>query len=965
MIKIKYKKTIISFALIVFSGNYLQAQLSLAPDSISNTDSFTIVDKSTTTPIYYDASDFEVVRISSQLLANDIERVTAKKPIVSTAIPDSKKAIIIGTLSSSKLIDQLIKTGKININSIKDSWERYSYKTVKNPFPGVEEALVIIGSDRRGTAFGIFELSKTIGVSPWYWWADVPTAKHEELKIKTIDYTSKSPTIKYRGVFLNDEDWGLKPWASKLMDPNINDIGPKTYEKVCELLLRLKANMLAPAMHEVTGAFFKYPENKIVADKFGIMMTSSHAEPLLYNNTTEWHHDVDGDWDYVKNQKGVLAALDKRVAEAAPYENIYTVGMRGIHDSGMKDVPKGYTKSNVLEQVIDAERDILAKYVNKPKDEIPQIFVPYKEVLDIYESGMKLPEDITIVWPDDNYGYIKKLSNVEEQKRKGGFGVYYHISYLGWPNDYLWLNTTPPALMYAEMHKAYSLGANKYWLLNVGDIKPGEMGIQLFLDMAWDFDSFTFDTINDYQVNQLASIFGEKYKKDIAYILDKYYYHGFTRKPEYMTWDWRWNSLFHSQDIKDTDFSFVNYNEAENRLNDYNSISQKAEAILKELPEDKKASFFEMVYYQTKGASLYNHEMLIAQKNRWYAKQNRALTNVLANDVAKYHDSIAVLTSKYNNLLNGKWNGMMTAPGFLPKVQLPPTNQIQLVNEANMEVFVEGQENLSENAILPQFNIISKKSHFFEIYNKGTQNFNWKASTSNKWIQLSTTKGTIATQERIVVTIDWNKVPSKELLEGEIVISGPSAKRKIKVSVSNPEQNSSNKWNNLFAEEDGEISIIPTDFNKKVEKGNIKFQKINGLGYSNSALQLGNAKYDSGENSYVEYEFYASKATKAIINTYMLPLFAKDKSHSTRYAIQIDNENLITLANDVKEYSNEWAANVIRNSAINQTTVQINKEGKHTLRIYAVDPGMIIQKIVIDFGTRKKSYIGAPTQKKD
>ncbi len=282
-----------------------------------------------------------------------------------------------------------------------------------------------------------------------------------------------------------------------------------------------------------------------------------------------------------------------------------------------------------------------------------------------------------------------------------------------------------------------------------------------------------------------------------------------------------------------------------------------------------------------------------------------------------------------------------------------------------MEVFVEGQENLSENAILPQFNIISKKSHFFEIYNKGTQNFNWKASTSNKWIQLSTTKGTIATQERIVVTIDWNKVPSKELLEGEIVISGPSAKRKIKVSVSNPEQNSSNKWNNLFVEEDGEISINPTDFNKKVEKGNIKFQKNNGLGYSNSALQLGNAKYDSGENSYVEYEFYASKATKAIINTYMLPLFAKDKSHSTRYAIQIDNENLITLANDVKEYSNEWAANVIRNSAINQTTVQINKEGKHTLRIYAVDPGMIIQKIVIDFGTRKKSYIGAPTQKKD
>ncbi|APZ45930.1 hypothetical protein BW723_06315 [Polaribacter reichenbachii] len=950
-----YKQKIIAFLLIVLGLNTLQAQLKLE-DKNNNTSSFSIVDNKNTSTIYYDKSDFEVVKIASKLLSEDIERVTNIKPIVSTSLPKANNVIIIGTLGNNKLIDELISNGKIDVKDLKGNWERFTYKTIKNPFPNVNEALVIIGSDRRGTAYGVFELSKTIGVSPWYWWADVPTKKKEKLIISAIDYTSKAPSVKYRGVFLNDEDWGLKPWASKLMDPKINDIGPNTYEKVCELLLRLKANMLAPAMHEVTGAFFKYPENKIVADKFAIMMTSSHAEPLLYNNTTEWQQLVNGNWDYVQNKKGVLEALDNRVKEASPYENIYTVGMRGIHDTGMSDVPEGYTKANVLEQVIDEERNILNKHINKPKNEIPQIFVPYKEVLDIYESGMKLAEDITIVWPDDNYGYIKKLSNTKEQQRSGGSGVYYHISYLGWPNDYLWLNTTAPALMYAEMKKAYDLGAKKYWLVNVGDIKPGEMGMQLFLDMAWDFDAFNYENINEYQGNQLSSIFGEKYKKDIDYILDRYYYHGFTRKPEYMTWDWKWSSIFSHAKIKDTDLSFINYNEAENRLNDYADISNKAEAILNELPEAYKASFYELVYYQVKGASLYNHKMLIAQKNRWYAKQNRASTNTLVKDVVSYQDSIAAITSKYNNLLDGKWQGMMTAPGFLPTQQLPPTKEIELPKKAKMNIFVEGQTSeITQNYELPQFNKYFNQSHFFEVYNKGTKCIKWKAKTSEKWIQLNITKGKTETQERVQVSIDWNQFPSKEYAKGEIVISGGNVTKRIKVVAINPEKEITE---DVYVENNGVISINPSKFHRKQENGNIQFQVIEGLGYSNASVQLGSATYDSGEGSFISYDFYASESGDVNINTYMLPLFAKDKLHSTRYAIQIDDSELITQSNDVKEYSKEWAGNIIRNSAINKSKFHIDKPGKHTLKIISIDPGMIIQKIIIDFGGLKKSYLG-------
>ncbi len=952
----RYKIAFVVLVLIFANFNKILAQVSFVSNQKGNS-TFAIVDENSSA-IYYDALDFEVVKIASKLLASDIEKVSSIKPSVSAEKPNTKSAIIIGTIGSNKFIDGLIKRGKIKVDDIKNQWERYSYKTIKNPFPGVDQALLIIGSDRRGTAYGVFDLSKAMGVSPWYWWADVPVKKRENIIINKIDFSSKAPSIKFRGVFLNDEDWGLKPWASKLMDPQINDIGPNTYEKVCELLLRLKANMLAPAMHEVTGAFFKYPENKVVADKFAIMMTSSHAEPLLYNNTTEWQQLVNGNWDYVENKEGVLAVLDSRVKEASPYENIYTVGMRGIHDTGMSEVPEGYTKANVLEQVINEERDILAKYIRKPKNEIPQVFVPYKEVLSIYESGMKLPDDITIVWPDDNYGYIKKLSNNNEQKRSGGSGVYYHISYLGWPNDYLWLNTTAPALMYAEMKKAYDLGSKKYWLLNVGDIKPGEMGMQLFLDMAWDFDAFNFENINQYQVNELSSIFGETYKKDLEFIFDRYYFHGFTRKPEYMSWDWKWSSIFSHPNIKDTDLSFVNYNEAENRLNDYAEISNKAEAILNDLPEAYKPSFFELVYYQVKGASLYNHKMLIAQKNRWYAKQQRASTNALVNDVIAYQDSLAAITSKFNNLLDGKWEGMMTAPGFLPTPQLPPTQEIELAGKGEMNLFIEGQASDSlTNLELPQFNKQFNTTHFFEVYNTGKLPITWKAVTTENWIRLSQTAGTTKTQERVLVSIDWDKVPSEAAAKGEIVISQGENTKHIKVSVVNFEKSIAD-FDTIYIENEGVISINPSKFHRKKENGGIKFKVIDGLGYSNASVQLGSAIHDSGEGSFIAYDFYASKAGDATIYTYMLPLFAKDKLHSTRYAIQIDDSEIITKSNDVNEYSREWASNIIRNSAINKTVVQINKPGKHTLKIFAIDPGMIIQKVVIDFGGLKASYLG-------
>lgn len=938
----------------------LFAQLHIIDQPQKGVNDFSIASHQSVTTIFCDTADFNVVNKSAHLLASDIELVSGKQPPITTSVKKLKgNLIIVGTVGKNQLIDKLIADKKLFVDSIQNQWERFTIQTIDNPFKGVSKALVIAGSDKRGTAYGVFTLSEAIGVSPWYYWADVPVKKQKELYIKDLSYISKVPSVKYRGIFLNDEDWGLHPWAAKNIDPEVGDIGPNTYEKVFELLLRLKGNMVAPAMHECTKAFFTVPGNMEMADDYGIMITTAHCEPLLYNNASEWDKEKQGEWNYATNKEQIIKVLDDRVNQAHKNENIYTIALRGMHDEGMKGGSDA-EKLKLLDEAIKDQRSILSKYIDKPLTEIPQIFVPYKEVLGLYEKGLEVPEDIIIVWPDDNYGYIKKLSNAEEQKRKGGAGVYYHISYLGWPNDYLWLNTTPPALMFAEMHKAWSLGANKYWLLNVGDIKPGEMGMQLFLDMAWDFGKFNFDNINQYEVKQLSSIFGEQYEKEIQHILDRYYFHGFTRKPEYMTGDWRWNSLFALADIKDTEFSFVNYKEAETRLNEYNDISNKAESILNELPEALKASFFQLVYYPVKGASLYNHHMLIGQKNRWYAKQGRAMTNVLPIEVKLYHDSLALITAQYNNLLNGKWSGMMTAPGFLPNIQLSPTEEIKLPETSEMAIFVEGNAtDTFENLSLPEFNSFFDETRFFEIYNRGTVPFKWNASTTQPWIKLASSEGEVEKQHRVHVTVDWNLVPAGALAKGDIIVSNEDKHYRIQALAVRHQAD----LNNLFIENNGVISINPAEFQRKTENGNIFFQKIKGLGYCNSSLQLGNAKYDSGDGSYVEYDFFALEAGEVTIYTYMLPLFAKDKSHSTRYGIQVDQMEIITQSNDEKEYSMEWAANVVRNSAINKTKVKIDSPGKHTLKVYCIDPGMILQKILIDFGGQKESYMGPKSTK--
>ena len=631
---------------------------------------FRMADEVGAAPIAVDRAEWEAVRRAATNLGSDIERVTGVCPkLLTVRGKTARGTIVAGTLGKSPAVDRLLRQRPQLVEALRGRWEAFAIDVI-------DGRLVVAGSDMRGTIYGIYEVSRRIGVSPWYWWADIPVNRHVPLKWNEACIVDDGPAVKYRGVFINDEDWGLKPWAQTNYERELGDIGPRTYSRVCELLLRLRANMLAPAMHSCTGAFYSHPDSKRVCDSMGIIVTTSHCEPLLLNNAakSEWDSDRDGDWNYKTNRKTILKKWKDRLAEAAQYENIYTMGMRGIHDAGLRGNLSISERVSLLDTVIADQRQLLEQYTGRRAEELPQIFVPYKETMDIYEHGLRVPEDVTLVWVDDNYGYMKRVSTPADGQRKGGAGVYYHLSYLGAPHDYLWLNTTPPVLMYEELSKAYRSGADRYWLLNVGDLKPMELGIETFMDMAWDMPSFTADRAASHQAQLLASLFGRGSVADYRDMLDCYYRLAWSRKPEYMGFEYEWDDPVHSG-LHDTEFSFSNYGDAQQRLADYQWLSDRAEQL-----SDGTAAAFQLLQFPAQAAYQMNRKFLMAQLSHELAAAGRtAEANWAARQAQAARDSIEALNSRYNRLADGKWQGMMTVPpGFcalyhqMPELTIAP-----------------------------------------------------------------------------------------------------------------------------------------------------------------------------------------------------------------------------------------------------------------------------------------------------
>lgn len=965
-------------ALVAVSAGH--AQVAVHEKSPETKYAFTLASPRQTAAILYDASDAAVVKRAAELFAADVEAVTGRRPQVTSATGETGPAVIVGTVGGSALIRRLSEAGKIDTAPLEGAWERYLIQTVANPLPGIRKALVIAGSDRRGAAYGLFTLSELIGVSPWYWWADVPVKKHAELHVDAPPTYSQTPSVRYRGIFLNDEDWGLTPWASQTFEPERGNIGPRTYAKVCELLLRLKANYLAPAMHPVSTSFNQIPENKLVADTFAIVMGSTHCEPLLLNTASEWDTQTMGPWNYDKNKEGINRVLTQRVRENSPYENVYTLALRGLHDGAMSTTLPMHEKVRMLQQALLDQRQILAENIDRPVETVPQAFTPYKEVLEIYSNGLELPDDVTIVWPDDNYGYMKRLSGVREQRRTGRSGVYYHVSYLGVPHSYLWFSTTPPSLMYEELRKAYDTTADRLWLLNCGDLKGSEMQVSLFLDMAWDIGRFTADNVVTYPARWLAGIFGEAYYDRLEAMTREHLRLAFPRKPEYMGWGYHWNRFDHNcEQLTDTDFSFTNYDEAPRRLEAYRKLGARAEALLHEIGDEARPAFYQLVYYPLRGAELMNRMTLGGQRNRWYARQGRAATNAVRDEVQRCYDSLQVITRGYNSLLGGKWNHMMSMrqnyDGVSAYFNLPHLATHDAAGAPRLALQVAGEDVTGARAFhaLPAFDNYLRRTYPVEIYNRGGGTLAWTAHASEPWVVLSKSAGKTADEERITVGIDWEKAPSGNAVPAQIVFRAGEQSEKVLVSLFNPTAPSRAELRGIYVENNGCVSIPAAGCHRVRENDRIKITAVEDLGIEGPALQLGDPTaplqiFRSRDVPCAEYDFYAFDAGSVDVYTYVLPTFplhadrdfriGENTNTDTKYSVQIDDGALATPSSSHVEYAQVWFESVLRNCAVNKSTLHIDKPGRHTLRIRVGDPGIVLQKIVLDFGGMKRSYLG-------
>lgn len=605
-----------------------------------------------------------VVATALEMFADDMEQVTNQRAISLR----HNATIQVYQMNQVSSLDDDLKDGQKWTGQIKGKKDAFTIYVHKG-------RIIVAGSDSRGVAYGILELSRLAGVSPWTWWADAMPARKEKLTIDDGYHTVQSPSVEYRGIFLNDEDWSLQPWSWRHYDPaKPGYISAKTYKKIFQLLMRLRANAIWPGMHGMTTAFYLVRGAKEVADSCGIVIGTSHCEPLMRNNVGEWKSAVRGDYNYVTNKKGVQDYWIERLKECGRYENFYTIGMRGVHDSGMEGVGKDLDEqTRWLQTVIDDQRGLLRKYVSKDVEKLPQQFVPYKEVLQIMENGLRLPDDVTITWCDDNYGYMTRLSDSLQQKRKGGGGIYYHLSYWGRPHDYMWLSTTQPGLIYNEMKQAYDHNVRKLWIVNVHDMKTPAYDLELFLDMAWNINSVNGSTLWQHQENWLAREFSPSVAKRLMPAMKEFWRLTAIRKPEFMGWSQvevdKKTYRRGMTPVRDTEFSEKAFGgELDRFLSDWRKVATTVKKIGKEMPSDRCDAYFSHVLYPVLGAQAMSVKMLEAQRARRIAngtydaarwQRDSILYKAVAKSQAAYQ-KIRSLTKYWNDsLAGGKWKYSM------------------------------------------------------------------------------------------------------------------------------------------------------------------------------------------------------------------------------------------------------------------------------------------------------------------
>ncbi|MBN2279147.1 MAG: glycosyl hydrolase 115 family protein [Candidatus Marinimicrobia bacterium] len=910
--------------------------------------SFTLAKKNSIPPVYASSKEHSGVMRVIGHFRDDVQRVTGKIPdLVLDGNPEGN-IVLIGTLGKNHLIDDLISQGKINSDLLKGKRETFLIQVVSNPFPNINQVLVIAGSDKRGTIYGIFDLSEKIGVSPWYFWSDVPVQTKSEIYIQPGTYTLGEPKVRYRGIFLNDEMPALGGWA----DEFFGGFTAGFYQHVFELVMRLKGNFLWPAMWG--RAFYDDdPKNAELADEYGIVISTSHHEPMMRAHD-EWRRYGTGPWNYEKNASELRRFWRNGIERMGDHESVVTLAMRGDGDEPMSE------EANValLQTIVKDQREILVEVTGQQITDIPQVWALYKEVQDYYDRGMRVPDDVTLLLCDDNWGNIRKFPQRREEPRAGGYGIYYHVDYVGGPRNYKWLNTSQVSRIWEQMHLAWAYGANQIWVLNVGDLKPMELPISFFLDYAWDPSALNADQLPKYTESWACRQFGPKHATEIAHILTQYTTYNSRRKPEM---------------LEPKTYSLTHYREAEQIVENYNQLLESAKKINHDIPGHQKDAFYQLVLHPVAACANLNELTVTVAKNHLYAEQKRAAANDMADRAIKLFVQDSLISWYYNNeLAGGKWHHMMdqTHIGYTywqqpEKNVMPEIKRIQVPRQANMGVAVEGSgehwPKARSQARLPEFDVFHKQIYYIEIFNQGSSPFQYKARASEKWLKIDNPKGTVNKQKRIFAEVIWKDIPPGDQ-EAFITLAGTGRIVKILCKISNPKIENENIWN-CHIEANNYIAMEAKQYHKKVETDEVKWQEIPDLGKTKSAMHILPVTTDplepeSNHSPNLQYALYLKSTGKVKITAYLSPTLNFHNSQGLRYGISLDNEKPQILNMHADRDFRDWEISVGNNITLCTSEHEIRNPGFHTLKFWALDPGVVLQKIVVETGKIGPSYLG-------
>ncbi len=966
---------ILGMGLIGCSKNKGKDKVSEDTSSLSQEETkIGIVSEGKAASVYIDAKgkDYEGMHLVAKSFAEDINMVTGVTPDIVTDMDQLEGTVIIaGSIGNNEIIDTLIANDVINISAIKNKWETYQIQVVEAPVEGVAQAIVIVGSDKRGTFYGIYRISELIGVSPWVFWGDVLPKKQSQLLFSEneLQITSKEPSVKYRGIFLNDEWPSLGNWVSK----RYGGFNERFYEEVFELILRLKGNYLWPAMWSSSfsgDGVSSSVANAKLADIYGIVMGTSHHEPM-FRAGVEWqkiyrNYGTSNLWDFAGNEEAITKFWEDGLQRNKDFESLITLGMRGEADSALQ----GTDQENIelLKSIITTQKELLKKY---NLEDAPQVLTLYKEVEKFWygtngTQGLRdweALDDVTIMLAEDNFGNVRTLPAADEKNRAAGWGMYYHFDYHGGPRSYEWVNTIPIEKVWEQMSMAYDYGVKEVWVVNVGDLKPMEFPISYFLDLAYDFEAWGTDGINktaeytrQWVEQQYGHVVNEEAVEGITEVLSDYTRMNGKRKPE-ITYA--------------STYSFTNYNEAQRVLAEAIDLENRARKYYDMMPEDYKDSYYQLVYYPAAASANVTKMQIFAGLNQLYHSRKSVLANTYA---ALAQETIAADTqmqSYYNNKMSGgKWSGMMSSPhiGYTKwnsdDWTYPELRYVTPAEDYVMIVDVEGTETayLSGVGALPAFTNLQRECYHITISNGGGIGFDYSISTSADWIRVDKTQGRIYTGDTVQVSVDWDKVIKTS--EGEIIITGGEDEVKIRVIAEVMDVKDLSDM--TFVETHDVISMEAQHTSNRVAKSNVQWNVIENYGRTLSSVKMFPTTISFAkpeEAPYLEYKVYVREDTEYTLTAYIAPTNNLSEDSRLRYGVSFDGGSIVAadaLLPDfiAGENSNRAWSNAVMANIHTMTTTHSLTKGMHTLRFYGMDAGLVLQKLVLSKGALPSSYFG-------